>query len=451
MTRFLSLIVLLVLVGCASPKTATQSSNTFSAEVLPLIQEKFAPLLASETGLRLDSWDTLMQGSDFGEVVIPFDADNSLLLELATKQTPVPLAAAAITEADIAVVREWINNGARNDAGDVPFANASNLLFVCNQMSAMISIIDMDTNVVIRNIKLMELGYDMNARPHHVAVEPDGSGWYVSLIGASKVLKFNSDHELVAEVEFETPGMLALDPTSDELFVGRSMMAVNPPQRIGRINRTDMGIEEIDVFFPRPHAIALDTERDIVYTASLAENRIGAVDLDSEETDLTLVEGETHTFVQFALSPDGQTMIGTGQMTGQLLFFDLSDPAAPEVVGSVDVNGMPWHPVFTPDGRYAYFGNQAANTVTVINMAERRVEKVIDGNGLSQPHGAAISPDGKYVYVSNRNMKGAYMPRYKLGDNMMSGTVTVIDTASNEIVKVLELERYPSGINTSPR
>lgn len=391
-----------------------------------------------------------MRGSDHGEVIIPFDAENSLLLELATELMPPHSAAANITEAELNTVRTWINNGARNDAGDVPFANATNLLYVCNQMSAMVSIIDMDHNVVIRNIKLSELGYDMNARPHHVAAEPDGSAWYVSLIGASKVLKFNRDNELVGEIEFETPGMLALDPTSDDLFVGRSMMAVNPPQRIGRVNRAAMEAEEIDVFFPRPHAIALDTERDVVYTASLAENRIAAVDTESEEAELTLVEGETHTFVQFALSPDDETMIGTGQMTGQLLFFDMSNPTEPQVVGTLDVGAMPWHPVFTPDGQYAYFGNQGADAVTVVNVPERRIEKVIEGNGLAQPHGSAISEDGRFVYISNRNMKGGYTPRYNLGDNKMSGTVTVIDTATMEIVKVLELENYPSGINTRP-
>ena len=35
------------------------------------------------------------------------------------------------------------------------------------------------------------------------------------------------------------------------------------------IRASDMSIDEMDVFFPRPHAIALEPSTGIVYTASL--------------------------------------------------------------------------------------------------------------------------------------------------------------------------------------
>ena len=232
----------------------------FSEQILPLLQQKFAPLLQNETGLRLDSWQSLMAGSDFGEVLIAFDADNSLLIELATKLDAAHALrphAEALTPEDIDLVRRWIDEGARNDEGAVPYAEAEYLLYACNQGTAVVSVIDMEANVVIRTVKLQPLGFTENSRPHHTAVEPDGSFWYVSLIGDDKVLKFNRDNELVAQTDFERPGMLALHPTQDLLFVGRSMKAVKPPQRIGMIQRSDMTIEEIDVFFSRPHALAI--------------------------------------------------------------------------------------------------------------------------------------------------------------------------------------------------
>ncbi len=445
-----------LLMACAQSGPVAGAADTgdghFSEQVLPLLQQKFAPLLERETGLRLDSWETLIAGSDYGQVLIPFDAEGSLLIQLATKldaADPLRQHTAALTPAEIDLVRQWIDDGARNDDGEVPYADAENRLYVCNQDAAAVSVVDMDANVVIRTIKLQDLGFTKDAKPHHTAVEPDGSFWYVSLIGDDKVLKFNRDNELVGQIAFERPGMLALHPDEDLLFVGRSMKAVNPPQRIGIIDRTAMSIDEIDVFFARPHALTIHAGGDHVYVASLAENRMATVDFTEETVELKTVEGPIHTFVQFAGTPDGKTMIVGGQLTGKLMFFDTSTPEAPELVHSIDVGAAPWHPVITPDGRFAYLGNKMAGTVTVVDIKNRSVAAVIEG--LAQPHGAAVSPDGRYVYISNNNLNGAYTPRYSFGDNDKPGAVAVINTATRSIEKMLEVGPNATGLSTAAR
>ena len=245
--------------------------------------------------------------------------------------------------------------------------------------------------------------------------------------------------------------MLALHPTQDLLFVGRSMKAVKPPQRIGMIQRSDMTIEEIDVFFPRPHALAIHPDGQHVYTASLAENSMATVDFAEERAELLSIEGPTHTFVQFAIAPDGQTMVVGGQLTGTFMFFDTSTPTAPTLVETIHINAAPWHPVFSPDGRFVYLGNKMANTVTVVDVENRSVAAVIEGNGLSQPHGSAISPDGRFVYIASNNLSGGYTPRYNFGDNAKAGTVTVINTETRTIEKVLEVGPNAAGLSTATR
>ena len=42
-----------------------------------------------------------------------------------------------------------------------------------------------------------------------------------------------------------------------------------------------------------------------------------------------------------------------------------------------------------------------------------------------------------------------YAPRYDLGDNTRAGTIVVIDTGSQEIVKVIEIEGYGSGLGAA--
>jgi YVTN family beta-propeller protein len=141
-------------------------------------------------------------------------------------------------------------------------------------------------------------------------------------------------------------------------------------------------------------------------------------------------------------------MIATGQVSGQVLVFDLSDPTAPVATDTIDVNAEPWHPVFAPDGRRVYFGNKRAHTVTVIDVETRSVERVIEGEGLAQPHGTALSPDGKYLYVSNNNRDGTYQPPQMSSATSPPGTITVINTKTGAIEKVIAVGNYPTGIGT---
>jgi YVTN family beta-propeller protein len=344
---------------------------------------------------------------------------------------------------------------AARSAGDPPVgqAGAAGLLYVCNQNDATVSIIDMTTNRVVRTVDLQQYGFSANAKPHHIAVEPDGSFWYVTLIGDNRIAKLDGNDRLIAQVPFETPGMLALHPTEDLLFVGRSMTAVNPPTRIGVLRRSDMMLNEVDVFFPRPHALALEPRSGTVYTASLGVNQMAAVDTDSERVELIDVPGPAHALMQFAISPDGRTAVISAELSHRVFVLDITDPLRPRITDEIEVERQPFDPLFTPDGRWVYLGNKAANTVTAIDMTRREVAAVIRGAGIAQPHGIAVSADGRFVYVSNNNMsmspdmaghEGHAMPTTPAG----RGTIVVIDTARREIVEVIEVGHNASGIAT---
>ncbi len=319
-------------------------------------------------------------------------------------------------------------------------------VYVTNQGDASVNVIDVSTNTVSEVVDLKEFGFDAGAKPHHIAVEPDGAHWYVSLISAGRVLKFTRDNELVGQAEFLVPGLLELDPSSNLLYVGRSMAAVNPPQRIGQVDTNTMEVEELEVFIPRPHALAVAPNGRFVYSASLAENRVTVIDMETGDTQFHDLEGPTHTLVDLQIAPDGKTMVAGGQLTAQFFFFDAEDQAGIPIQKTMEVDAAPWHPVFNREGTRAYFANKMADKVTVLNMETREVEAVIEGNGLAQPHGTALSSDGRYLYVSNQNMNMAY----SAADGSNPGTVVVIDTESAEIVKVIEVGTLPSGAGGRP-
>jgi YVTN family beta-propeller protein len=322
----------------------------------------------------------------------------------------------------------------------------ADFLYVCNQEGASISVIDVSTLEVVKTIRLEELGFSANAKPHHIAVEPDGSAWYVTLIGENVILKFNRSNEIIGRATFETPGLLALSPSENKLYVGRSMTAVNPPHRIGVIERATMELEEIDVVFPRPHLLDIRPSGDFLYSASLAQNQVAAVEAATEEVELITLDGPSHALAHSALSPDGQTLVVTPHMP-HLMVFDLSRPAQPKLTATIDVGEMPWHPVYSRDGNTVYVPNQASNDLSVVDMRSRSVSRTIKHEAFAEPYGSAISRDGRYVFVSNSNTKGAWTASGTTAVER-AGNIVVIDTRTNEVAKVITVGRGPTGIGT---
>jgi len=446
-----SLRVVVVALGGFLVGSTGVSAQSHFGDVEPILSAKcvscHGPMEAA-AGLRLDTWRGLMQGAEHGEAVIAFDPAHSLLLELETKtRTPHSTSSGeALTAGELTRLTEWVAEGARSRSGEVPFAPMHEPLYSANQASAIVSVIDTQAHLVARHVHLTDLGFSENAKPHHIVVEPDGSAWYLSLIGENRVLKFNADNEVIGEAEFEVPGLMALHPTDDALYVGRSMSAVNAPQRIGRIVRTSMEVDEVPVFFPRPHALAIGPNGSRVYSGSLGTNQMAAVDAQSDAVELTTLEGVQHAPVQFAISPDGRSMVAATQLTGQMMFFSLMDPDRPRLETTVAVGAQPWHPIYSPDGGSVWVGNKEANQVTQMDARTGEILRVVEGRGLAQPHGSVLRPDGQFVYVSSNNARGDYTPRYDLGDNSVIGTVTVIKANTGEIMKVIEVEKSASGL-----
>ncbi|THF34500.1 hypothetical protein E5170_09590 [Pseudomonas atacamensis] len=89
------------------------------------------------------------------------------------------------------------------------------------------------------------------------------------------------------------------------------------------------------------------------------------------------------------------------------------------------------HIAFRPDGKRAYMGS-AGDTVLVIDTASNNVLKSVQV-GLV-PTGIAVSPDGSRAYVCNASGK----------------SISVIDTSTNEVLTTFSVEGQPYHIAFSP-
>ncbi|MDZ7778546.1 MAG: selenium-binding protein SBP56-related protein [Gemmatimonadota bacterium] len=330
---------------------------------------------------------------------------------------------------------------------------APEYLYACVQDDARIAVIDMDGLEVARTIDLTTLGFSSNAKPHHVAVEPGGERWYVSLIGEDLVARFDRGGELQGTFEMSTPGMLSFEPGTGRLLASRSMSATNPPTRVGWIDTRTMDGDEIDVFFPRPHPMTLTPDGRWAYTGSLGVNQIAAIDLETEEVTLTDLDGPPHALVQFAVSADGRWLVGSTEVSGRLLAFDLEDPAHPRQVASVGLGPMAFDPIFTPDGSSVWVPVKGENEIAVVRTADWTVERRITAESFRQPHQVVFSPDGTRAFVSNNGTGGSMEGMTGSGgreDGAGVGNVTVIDTRSFEAIEVLELGRNVTGMGRAP-
>ena len=320
-------------------------------------------------------------------------------------------------------------------------------LFVCVQDDAKIAIVDTATTNVVQTIDLQKLGFPATAKPHYIVVEPNRQHWYVSLIGANTVVKFNAANEIVGKFEMETPGMLALS-AADQLVVTRSMSAVNPPKRIGVITRSTMQGEEVDVLFPRPHPLAV--QGTYAYTGSLGANQIASISLETNRVNVVAVAGPTHAFVQFAVSPDGKTLVGSTEVSGQLMVFDISDPAKPALKKSIALGKMVFDPVFSPDGKSVWVAVKMDNEIAVINTSTWDVTTRIKSESFQQPHQTVFSADGSKAFVTNNNKMDHMADPAHAGHTMPgsdgAASLVVIDTTSYKVLKSEVLGKNLTGM-----
>jgi uncharacterized membrane protein len=114
--------LLLTLSGCATEKVVS-----FQGDINPILREKcqrchLPPAGPGyvETGLNMESYDTLMQGTVFGPVIIPGDSQRSVINKLiegrAGEMMRMPHGdAKKLSQQEIDEIRVWVMQGALNN------------------------------------------------------------------------------------------------------------------------------------------------------------------------------------------------------------------------------------------------------------------------------------------------------------------------------------------------
>ena len=107
-------------------------------------------------------------------------------------------------------------------------------------------------------------------------------------------------------------------------------------------------------------------------------------------------------------TPDGEYILATDFSADRILSFRVNGATVEPngVASGVSADSGPRHLIFSNDGRFAYLMSELSGNVTVFRYAEGRLESlqeiVSDSVGARGGADVRLSPDGKFLYSSNR-------------------------------------------------
>ncbi len=408
-------------------------------------------------GLLLTSWSNLIAGSRYGEVVVPFRPEESHLIDHLTgaAEPRMPLSRDPLPESEIDLLRDWVADGARNDDGVVPYADSRRKVYVCNQGSDQLTIFDADALVTRR---ILDIGVNPAADyPHNVFVDPQGEFFYVTLLGSANVLKYDAraDTLVAAAAVGQAPANPVTSPDGRTLYV-TNWRSDNPTLHV--LDAATLA-ERYALRFPSalgasPHGLCVTRDGTTVYTTHEEAGSVFEIvpGTTAEQSVLTFIplegrESRRLQPLQVVLDAEERFAYVTCLNAGEV---QVIDTVLDEVVKVIPIGGNPWLAALTHDGSRIYVANWGKNAVDVIDTATQELvttltNQTVGETVFARPHGVAMSADGSQVFISNENTNGAFPPHHG-GETSGNGNVVVIDLATDEVVKVLEVEVDPTGI-----
>ncbi len=330
------------------------------------------------------------------------------------------------------------NNQATSSAVSATvISGTSHILYVANQGSNNVIMVDSLTNSTTNNIESSVLGAITSgfSQPYAVSFSPDGTRAYVANGGSNNVVIVNSATNTVTgsinTFSFNQPWGVAYSPSGTYAYVpnwGTHVISIiNTATNIitGQISSGMLNALGGTAFSPSgTYAYVANEGANNVVIVDTATNTVtgavsGSISCGGLCSPYAIAFSPTQSSAYVAYS-GGVAVIST----------------ATNAITSTITSGFntPWGVAYSPSGTYAYVANNYAQNVVIINTATNMVVNAI-ASGFSYPRGIAFSPSGTYAYIANSN----------------SNNVVIINTATNTVTGAIASGFYqPYGISFSP-
>jgi YVTN family beta-propeller protein len=301
-------------------------------------------------------------------------------------------------------------------------ATPSPALLVLNKSANELAVVDPATGRVAGRVPVGE-------SPHEIAVSPDGRYAFVTNYGAQTPGSTLSMIDIAAIKEVRRVDLGPLRKPHGIFFAGGGVYFTAETNRL--IGRYDPASNQVDWLFGTgqsgTHMVSLNKDLSRIFTANIGSDSI---------TILERVNGPAGwnaTVIPVGKGPEGNDLSPDGKQlwvaNGQGGTVSIIDVAAKRVTDTIDVQTQRSNRLqFTPDGKLVLVSDMSGNELVVIDAAtHKQVKRISPGKS---PEGILMQPDGSRIYVA------------LAGDNQ----VAVIDPKTLEVVNRMATGLGPDGL-----
>ena len=482
----LSCFVIIWFVGCETNEFVVdqkpQSSGVYSTLIQPIFDRSCGGSSCHgggprgfAGGLDLTSYEGLMRGSRYGTVVVAGQPFMSHLIQSInpsdTTISPIssvqmPASRNPLERSELLTIVQWIRDGARNDAGALPFPEPRPLgkVFFTSQTVDLVGVLDRYTNLIMRyNSVGRALPFTgVPESPHNVQIDDQGRYYYVTLIRGGKLRKYDiATHQLLGEVSVPTsPAHVVLTTDGSKAYVTDFDPSPTAVGQVNVVNTATMTVTKTirgGVFMKATHGARLSQDGRYLYTPSNATDLLQIIrtDVDSVVLNIPLANGVppigsfVHKPYQVAVRNDDQFIYTTLNGTGRISIIRRVGDTFSLYSDSIRVGNNPLQCETTRDGRYLYVCNRGSGSVSVIDAQANRLLTTIAAVG-QQPHGIDISDDSRTVFVTCENVQAAEPPHHPIAGSTTPGFLAIIDVASQSVVRRIEVGGFAAGVSVYP-
>ncbi|MES2005105.1 MAG: bifunctional YncE family protein/alkaline phosphatase family protein [Bacteroidota bacterium] len=151
-----------------------------------------------------------------------------------------------------------------------------------------------------------------------------------------------------------------------------------------------------------PTGIALDDAKQVLYVVTKDDNSLYLIDLTTKKVEQQIaLGGEAYACI---LSPDRKELYISCWGCDKVYVFDTEKK---NITAEISVGDNPNELCLSKNGKYLFVANSNDNSVSVVNVAERRVMETLnaalypDAPNGSTTNGLALSSDEKTLYIAN--------------------------------------------------
>ncbi len=258
--------------------------------------------------------------------------------------------------------------------------------YIANDQEAL-SVIDLNTNTVVAN------NIQVGISPIGTVVDKYNNRVYVANQQSQNISVINSiTNTVTATIDIRPgwdPSGLALSPDGTRLYVtehNNNFLTV--------INTADNSIIASIPVGQNPWGLAVSPDGNLVYVVDSSDNNVSIVNTTTNKVIGTISLGKTPNDIQ--ISPDGSRLYVTETNDNTVAVINTQTNG---IIATINTGVGPLDEAISPDGSRLYVTDVNDNTVTVINTLNNSAITTVNVN--QHPEGLCFSADGTKVYVIN--------------------------------------------------